>query len=248
MAMPFYRVELHSHCQGDPVDRLSHSLTEHIDQAARIGLDALAVTWHRRVCADPAATAHAAERGVLLISGMETEIDGKHLVVLNLAEGDLPGKSTWAQVRELRARKPEVFVMAPHPFYPHPTCLGHAMNEHADCLDAVEWCALHVDWLPGRINPNLRAARWAREHHKPLLACSDAHTLAALGRNVSTVEAEERTPEAILGAIRAGRVTFHRTSLAARPLLYQTSKVILAQPRHAGRWLFSKLGGTDATA
>ena len=56
--MPHFRVELHSHCQGDPVDTyLRYSLFEHIDRAKEVSLDAIAVTWHRRICAVPEAFA-----------------------------------------------------------------------------------------------------------------------------------------------------------------------------------------------
>ncbi len=115
------------------------------------------------------------------------------------------------------------------------------MNEHLDCIDAVEWCALHVNWLPGRVNPNLRAARWARQHGKTLIACSDAHTLAAIGTNASTVEADELTIESIFAGIRAGRVTFHRRSLDLGPLLYATGKAMSSQPRHLGQWVQKKI-------
>jgi len=241
--MPSFRIELHSHCQGDPVDtRLRHTLFQHVDRAKEVGLDAIAVTWHRGICDHPEAFAYARERGILLIPGMEADMEGqRHLVILNLAPGDLPGDPTWAQLRTLRARKPEVLVMAPHPFYPHPSCLGREMNEHMDCIDAVEWCALHVNWLPGRVNPNLRAARWAREHGKTLIACSDAHTLTAIGTNASTVEADELTIESIFAGIRAGRVTFHRRSLDLGPLLYATGKAMSSQPRHIGRWVQARI-------
>ncbi len=239
-----FRIELHSHCQGDPVDTyLSHTLVQHIDRAKEVGLDAIAVTWHRRICDEPEAFAYARERGLLVIPGMEADVEGQHhLVLLNLAEGDLPATPTWAQIRALRARKPEVLVMAPHPFYPHPTCLGRVLNEYADCIDAVEWCALHVNWLPGRVNPNLRAARWAQKHGKTLIACSDAHTLAAIGSNCSTVEADELTIDSIFAGIRAGRVTFHRRALDMGPLLYATAKAMSSQPRHIARWMQNRLG------
>jgi predicted metal-dependent phosphoesterase TrpH len=245
--VPSYRVELHSHCQGDPVDSyLVHTLFQHIDQAKAVGLDAIAVTWHQKICAVPEAFAYARERNILLIPGMEAEVDRKHLVVLNLAEGDLPGEPTWNQIRALRQRKPEVFVLAPHPFYPHPSCLGKVMNEHADCIDAVEWCIIHVQWLPGRVNPNLRAAQWAHKHGKALVACSDAHSLCAIGKNASVVEADELTTEALFAGIRAGNVSFHRRSLEFGPLVYQTGKAMASQPRHIGRWVKAKLGGRRA--
>lgn len=240
--MPSYRVELHSHCQGDPVDTyLNHTIFEHIDQAKKMSLDAIAVTWHRKICSHPEAEAYARERNILLIPGMEAEVDRGHLVVLNLQEGDLPAAPTWDEIRALRARKPGVLVIAPHPFYPHPTCLGKQLDDNFDCIDAVEWCRLHVKWLPGRVNPNLRAARWAHQHGKPLVACSDAHTLKDIGVNASTVEAEALTADAIIAGVRAGRVSFHRRSLDLIPFAYETAKTLAAQPKQLGRLMLNRM-------
>jgi predicted metal-dependent phosphoesterase TrpH len=245
--VPKYRIELHSHCQGDPVDRhLGHTLFQHIDRAKEIGLDAIAVTWHRKICAVTEAFAYAREQGILLIPGMEADVDRRHVLLLNLAEGDISGTPTWNQIRALRLSKPEVLVMAPHPFYPHPSCLGKIMNDHADCIDAVEWCVIHVQWLPGRVNPNLRASRWAQKYGKTVVACSDAHSLAAIGRNASTVEADELTPAALFAGIRAGRVSFHRKSLEFGSLVYETAKAMSSQPRHIRRWVRAKLGSRRA--
>jgi len=249
--MPSYRVELHSHCQGDPVDTyIGHTIYEHIDRAKEVGLDAIAVTWHRKICADEDAFAYARERNILVIPGMEADVgpDHRHLLVLNIADGDLPGAPSWEQIRALRRRKPEAFVLAPHPFYPHPSCLGKLMNEHVDLIDAVEWCMLHVHWLPSGINPNLRAARWAHRHGKPLVACSDAHGLHGIGKNASTVEAEALTPEALFAGIRADQVTFHRKSLEWGPLVQQTRSALSSQPRHISRWVRAKLGSNAKTA
>ena len=128
------------------------------------------------------------------------------------------------------------------------TTLGQSMNANADCIDAVEWCKLHVHWLPGRINPNLQAERWAHRHGKPMIACSDAHTLATIGRNASTVEADELTAESIFAGIRAGRISFHRHSLRVAPLAYETTKALLSQPRHLGRWVKRRLANPGARA
>ncbi|MCE0497744.1 MAG: hypothetical protein LV481_07345 [Methylacidiphilales bacterium] len=240
--MPHYRVELHSHCKGDPVDTyLTHSIFDHIDQAKKVGLDAIAVTWHQKACVHPEAEAYARERGILLISGMEAEINHRHLVVLNVSETELSGKPSWDEVRALRARRPDVLVIAPHPFYPHPSCLGGEMTLNSDCIDAVEWCRLHIHWLPVRVNPNLRAARWAHRHGKPLLACSDAHALTTIGTNASTLQADALTPAALFEAIRAGRISFHRRSLDFVSLVYETSLAIASQPKHLQRWAAAKV-------
>jgi predicted metal-dependent phosphoesterase TrpH len=249
--VPHYRVELHSHCLGDPLDTfLTHTIFEHIDQARKVGIDAIAVTWHRKACVHPEAAAYARERNVLLISGMEADVNLRHLVVLNVGENDLPGEPDWDEVRALRARRPDVLMIAPHPFYPHPSCMGNEMTEHSDCIDAVEWCKLHVNWLPGRVNPNLRAARWAHRHGKPLVACSDAHSLASIGINASTVEADALTPEALFAAIRAGRISFHRRALDLGTLVYETGHAVIHQPKHFKRWAakIAAYGGSWRTA
>ncbi len=219
---------------------LRHDIFEHIDQAKKVGLDAIAVTWHRKACVHPEAVAYARERNILLIPGMEAEIDRRHVVVLNVTENDLPAATTWDEIRALRRRKPEVLIMAPHPFYPHPTCLGKRLLGNEDCIDAVEWCILHLNWIPSRLNPNLHAARWAHAHGKTLVACSDAHTLEAIGKNASTVEADELTTESLFRGIRAGRVSFHRRSLELIPFLRQTTKVVISQPRFLSSLAFEK--------
>jgi hypothetical protein len=102
---------------------LRHTIFEHIDEAKKAGLDAIAMTWHRKVCTDPKAFAYASERGMLLIPGMEADVNGKHLVVLGLArrrsagEADLgrnprPARaqagacSSWPLTRFIRAMPP----------------------------------------------------------------------------------------------------------------------------------------------
>ncbi len=241
--MPSYRVEFHSHCQGDPIDTyIGHSIFEHIDRAKEVGLDAIAVTWHKKICNDTAAFDYAKSRGILLIPGMEAEVNAhKHLVVVNVAAGDISPTPTWDELRAARVRKPDMLVIAPHPFYPHPSCLGYGMNGNEDCIDAVEWCIIHLEWIPSRVNPNLRAARWAQKHHRPVLACSDAHTLSAIGVNSSTVEADALTPEALVAGIRAGRISFHRKSLGVGRLIAHTHKAVAAQPREFGQWVKKRM-------
>ena len=76
---------------------------------------------------------------------------------------------------------------------------------------------MHVGWLPGRVNPNLRAARWAHHTARPSGLLRRPY-LAAIGKNASTVEADELTTESLWAGIRAGRISFHRKSLELGPL------------------------------
>jgi predicted metal-dependent phosphoesterase TrpH len=57
--------------------------------------------------------------------------------------------------------------------------------------------------LTGR--SNRQARRFATEHGIPMTAGSDAHIAEMVGRAVTKVDADERSVEAILDAILAGR-------------------------------------------
>jgi predicted metal-dependent phosphoesterase TrpH len=228
--MPTYRIDLHGHCQGDPLDDIGHTIHQHIDHAHASGLDAIALTWHRRIFADESAIAYAREKGVLLIPGVETELFGRHhTIVLNVAPGEIPANPTLEDLRRIR-QNPDYFVLAPHPYYPHSCCLGKTIDEYPECFDGVEWCHYHFKWIPSAISPNERARRWAKKQGKPLIACSDAHDLHALGQFYSEVDAEELSAPALFAALRAGRVWFtpmampfdylvEKTTILARDML-----------------------------
>lgn len=219
--MPRYRIDLHGHCQGDPVDAIAHTIHEHIDHARACGLDAIALTWHGRLFDNAEAVAYARERGLLLIPGMESNLEGRyHVLVLNVQPGEIGESCTLDDLRRLR-QNPERFILAPHPYYPHCTCLGSLIDAHPDCFDAVEWCHYDFAWIPSAIRPNARARRWAQRHGKPIIACSDAHDLHGLGRFNSEVEAEALTAPAIFAALRAGHVQFTPEPMTLR---YLTAK------------------------
>ncbi len=216
--MPTFNVDFHSHCQGDPVDDLKHTVQEHLDAAIAAGLDAVAITWHTKVFDQPEWIDYAAERGLLLIPGVEVNLNGKyHTVVLNVQPGEISGQASVEELRELRRRRGDsVFVFAPHPYYVVPSCLGRKIYQYPDLFDAVEWCHLHCRTVPGMINPNERARRWAQRFQKPMLQTSDAHSPCLVGRWSSQVEAEACTTEALFSAMRAGAISFEPESISLR--------------------------------
>lgn len=226
--MPTYRIDLHGHCQGDPIDAIPHTIEEHIDHAQACGLDAIALTWHRRIFDNADAIAYARERGLLLIPGVEAELNGQcHTLALNVHPGDIPGSCTLDNLRACR-ENPDHFILAPHPYYPHRSCLGPIIDEHPDCFDGVEWCHYHFNWIPAAISPNERARRWAERHHKPLIACSDAHDLHGLGAFYSEVDADELSAPALFAALRAGRVRFTPMPMTIPYLFSKSCNIIHA--------------------
>jgi predicted metal-dependent phosphoesterase TrpH len=212
------KVELHAHTSDDPVDRIPYSTAQLIDRVAALGYDALAITLHdRQLDLGPLAD-HAAARGVVLIPGLERTIRGRHVLLLNFRHG-AEDVHSFDDLARLKVRQPSGLVIAPHPFFPGPTCLGPLMDRHADLLDAVEFNGMFTRSL----NFNRAAEAWARAHGKPIVGNGDVHRFEQLGTTWSLVEAE-RHPDAICAAVAAGHVR-----VEARPHTWARAAWIVGQ-------------------
>jgi predicted metal-dependent phosphoesterase TrpH len=202
------KVELHTHTADDPVDRIPHTLTQLIDRAAALGYHALAVTLHERQLDVRPFASYAADRGIVLIPGMERSIEGCHTLLLNFRSGAQDVRS-FDDLARLKQQQPGL-VVAPHPFFPGPTCLGHRLDRHTSLFDAVERNAMFT----ASVDFNRRAERWAADHGKPVVGNCDVHRLRQLGTTYSIVDAEP-DPDSICAAIAAGRVR-----VESRPLTW----------------------------
>jgi predicted metal-dependent phosphoesterase TrpH len=193
------KVELHAHTDLDPRDRIAHSTEELIDRAHALGFGALAVTLHDKYF-DPAPFAkYACARGIVLMSGIERTVNGKHLLLINFP-ADCAGISTVDDLADLKTRT-EGLVIAPHPFYPTGSALGTDLDEWTRVVDAVEINAMYTRQL----DFNRKAVAWALEHRRPLVGNSDVHVLSQLGTTYSLVDAPPDA-DAICDAIRKGHV------------------------------------------
>ena len=212
------KVEFHAHTADDPVDRIPHSTGDLINRAADLGYDALAITLHeRRLDLEPW-TRLAASRNLLLIPGVERTVEGKHVLLVNFS-ARAEQVETFADLADLKCEE-RGLVIAPHAFFPGPSCLGpRLMKRHASLFDAVEYNAM---FAPG-VNFNRLATRWARVHRLPMVGNGDVHRLQQLGSTYSLVDAPP-DPDAICDAIRAGRV-----QVEARPLTWSTTVSLLTQ-------------------
>ena len=194
------KTELHVHTNEDPKDLLPYTTEELIDRAAELGYQALAITLHDRQADVTRFRPYARERGITLIPGVERTIRGKHVLLLNFPD-EAERVTSLDEVAELKRRWPGL-VIAPHPFYPAPNCLGRMLERHAAVFDAVE---LNYFYTAQTTFFNDAACRWAARHGKPVVANSDVHRLVQLGPTYTLVDAEP-DPHEICSAIRAGRV------------------------------------------
>ena len=211
------KVELHTHTADDPADYIPHSTHGLIDRAAELGYGALAVTLHDWQLDIRPYLDYARSRGVTLIPGIERTIEGKHVLLLNFSRASHTVAS-FDDLARLR-QKEHGLVVAPHPYFPSPTCLGRALESHADVFDAVEYNAMFTKSL----NFNDEAVQWAQTHGKPLVGNGDVHRLRQLGTTYSLVDAPADA-DAICDAIRHGRVR-----VEASPLPLFTAAGLIAE-------------------
>jgi predicted metal-dependent phosphoesterase TrpH len=210
------KVELHAHTGDDPHDRIPYSTRDLIDRAVALGYDALAITLHDRQLDLRPHQDYAAERGLVLIPGIERTIQGKHVLLLNFSRA-AEGVESFSDLARLKARE-QGLVVAPHPFFPGGTCLRGLLDRHAELFDAVEFNAMFTSSL----NFNQKAQEWARAHGKPVVGNGDVHRLVQLGTTFSLVDAAP-DPASICDAIAAGRV-----EISARPHSWATAGRLVA--------------------
>jgi len=206
------RGDFHHHINADPVDGsfVSHSAGALIDQAAAVGLQVVAITCHESVPYDDDVTRYAAQRGVILLRGMEATVAGHHILLINFPEFP-PGICTMAEIAERKTR--ESLVIAPHPFYPAGIAGGDTLREHREVFDAVEFSGLYTGLT--RVF-NQRAVRHAHSVGLPIVGNSDTHFLWQLGRTFTLIDAAAPDQSSVVDAIRHGR-----TQLVTQPLSWK---------------------------
>ena len=213
------KVDLHLHTLEDPADVISHDAYQLINRAAELGFNALAITLHDRVLSDSRLNAYAQDRGIVLLPGVERTIEGRHVLLVNFPVGTDHVRS-FRDLAALRSRSNGI-VIAAHPFFPNGNSLRSRLVEHPELFDAVEWSYF---WTRG-LNFNAKAAHWAAEHGKPVVASSDLHDLRQIGRTCSFVFAEPN-PDAICAAIREGRVSIQTSPVPKLELVRVVSGMI----------------------
>jgi len=194
------RVELHSHSElshdgRDPVSLL-------LEQAAAVGLDALAVTDHDEIDASIEAAEQAAEYGLIGIVGMEVSSAAGHILGFGIEELIPPGLS-YDETLE-RIHEQGGIAVIPHPFQKsRHGVAAHITDDQLASADAIE--VYNSRLFTGR--SNRQAERFAIECGLPMTAGSDAHISEMVGQAVTEVGADDRSAEAILEAVRHGRTS-----------------------------------------
>jgi predicted metal-dependent phosphoesterase TrpH len=196
------KVDLHIHTDEDPKHPdLGYGPKQLIDRAAELGYDVLALTYHDAIGRIGSWDAYAQKKGILLLSGVERNIEGKHVLVYNLSEKESQALHNFEDLAILKKKNKQLFVIAPHPFHFTDCCLGGKMKQHFSLFDAAE-----LSWFYSKpINPNRRLLRFLSKYPLPLVATSDLHRLGFFGRSYTLIDAP-KDKSRIFAAIRAGNI------------------------------------------
>lgn len=201
------KVSLHIHSNEDSEDGniIRYSLFELVDFAQANHIKVLASTAHDLNVATQKHIDYAKSKGVLLLSGIELDIDGQHVLVINCGSS-ADDITTYEQLREFKARNPKVFIIAAHPAHGVKSIRSLKQLEiNLDCFDAIEHSWFYIRCF----NPNNRAKGLAQKNSLPFIATADAHIFKYLTIDYAEVSCSEINAEAIFASIRRGDFINH---------------------------------------
>lgn len=187
------RVDLHAHT------RFFHGFTGEVTRFDPLGARLLAWYARRRGLDAVAVTNHdyrydAVAPGVTFLPGIEVSTTRGHVLVVgpDPPERTEPGGLTPEEAVALAHDRGCVAVLA-HPFR------GSTARRSAADFDAVECNGKHA-------GTHARARAVAERRGVPTVGGSDAHFPFEVGRGYTEVDAPAPTPEAVVEAVREGRV------------------------------------------
>ncbi len=195
------KASLHLHSKEDYKDGdvISYSFFQLIDKAKEFGFKLIAFTGHEKMVCLPEHIEYGKKKGIIVISGVEALINGKHILILNcnISADEI---KTLSDLKDYKEKHPEIFVIVPHPNHGFLVSLGFKkLRKHLQLFDAVEHSWFYSKWF----NLNLKTIKIAKELELPLVATSDLHDIKYLNSNYLIAEVENLTIEDFFKAIKS---------------------------------------------
>ncbi len=203
------KADFHIHTKEDRKDSwIRYDAKELIDRASKLGFDVLAITNHETFTYNQELAEYARKKGIVLIPGIEARIEDRHVLVLN-PEKDIENVKTFEELMDYKKKYPNVFVMAPHPFYPVFKSLHKKFLRYKDIFEGVEYSQHYLRFFNIF---NKKAAKEAKKHKKTLVATSDSHKRYQFNKTFSLVDAEKDIGS-VISALKENRI-----EIKTRPL------------------------------
>lgn len=202
------KCQFHIHVSGDPDHNHSYSPQDLIKRAKQLNYDVLAITCHRKVIFTKALQNYAKEHGIILISGIEAEIERKHVLCIN-TDKEIEKVRSFKQLQEYKKNNPKCLIIAPHPFFPGSVTLKEKLIENIDIFDAIE----HSFCYTRTKNYNRKAIKLAEKYSKPIVATSDCHFLKDLDLGYTFVDSQKNI-SAIIKAVKQNKIKIHHSPIS----------------------------------
>jgi predicted metal-dependent phosphoesterase TrpH len=207
------KTNLHFHAKEDPIDKVEYGVKTALKKAAELGFGALALTFHRTFNDGAEFKDEADKNGVLVIPGIEANIENKDVVILN-CDKNAEKIKTFAELREYKKNRPDILIIAPHPYVTSTKSLMGKLKQNIDLFDAIEMTV----YSNNIFNFNKKARRTALEYKKPFIATSDTHILSYLNKSYAIINSEEKTVASIIKSVKKNNFKNKNTPLPLREM------------------------------
>ncbi|PIZ75304.1 hypothetical protein COY05_04180 [Candidatus Peregrinibacteria bacterium CG_4_10_14_0_2_um_filter_38_24] len=220
----FLKCQFHTHAEGDLLDHISHTPKELIDKAKKLRYDVLSITSHRTVIFTKELESYAKKKGILLIPGIEFEINGKHILGINI-DKKIKKIKTFENLKKYKSTHKNCLIIAPHPFFPGKVTLKKNLQSNIELFDAIEYSFCYTSTK----NYNKKAESMAKKHKLPMIATADCHDLENLDISYSLIKSQKTTNQ-IIEKIKKSSFSNKKIKLISQPISYfKIAKLIAKQ-------------------
>lgn len=189
-----FKTSLHNHFKEENV---RYDLFELLDEAKRLNFDILAITPHNRLFQKKELSNYDEKLDILVIPGIEKEIEKSHIIILN-PDKEIEKINSFTDLIDYKKNNPEIFIIAPHPFF-YFYSLGRKLEKYIKIFDAIELSYFYNSYFN---LPNKKALKIAQKYNLPFIATSDTHFLKNLNKNYILVNSPKKDIKTIFQQIK----------------------------------------------